>query len=271
MHFAFLLFIHFASAIPLVDFLLDENPDLTLEISSTNLDLFLVPTDSDPFFEAENAADFLLADTDLCLSDVNVDFLSTSKIRTRDSCPSTDFDPALTIPTFSQASPGLKVIERARLNKIFGIGSTTRLKNSDGNDLCPFATTFGSTMQSAILEAGLMQSVRQAVTIRSFIFDLVRFARSFLPSFFQLLSRFSTSCNLKIKIVTEEILIEFYPRHSFTLLPRPEFLVVLCVHRFYETSNSFKPLGSSARFFAGSATKSTLYCFQSPSHLRCNS
>lgn len=186
MHFTILLFVHFASAVPLVKFFLDENPDLTLETFSTNSDLFPVSTDSDLFFEAENAADLLFADNDFCLSDVNVDFLSTSKIRIRDSCPSTSFDPILTIPTFNQASPGLKLIERTRLNKLFGVGSTTKLKSSDGNDLCPFATPSGSTIPvcdsgswaDAIREAGGHYTLFH---IRPCSFH--PFLLSFLPSF----------------------------------------------------------------------------------------
>lgn len=144
MHFTFLLSAHLAAAIPLVDFLLDEIPDLSLQTSSASSDLFSVSADSDLFSEAENAADFLLTDTSFCLSDENDDFLSTSKLRIRDSCLSTDPDASLTIPTFNQASPGLKVIERARLNKLFRVGSPIRLKNIDGKDLCPLETTFGS-------------------------------------------------------------------------------------------------------------------------------
>lgn len=146
MHSIFLLFIHLAAAIPLVSLLLDENPDLILETSSASPDLFSVSADSDLFLEAENASDFFLADTNFCLSDDNDDFVSASKIRIRDSCPSTDSDPMLLIPTLNQASPGLKLIERTRLNKLFGVGSTARLKDGNGNDLCPFEMTFGSNI-----------------------------------------------------------------------------------------------------------------------------
>ena len=144
MHFTFLLVIHLAAAIPLVSLFLDEIPDLDLESSFASSDLFPASADSDLFSEAENAADFLSADTDFCLSDNDDDFLSWSKIRIRDSCSSTAADPPLTIPTFNEASPGVPVIERTRLNKLFGVGYTTTMKNSNGNNVCPFETTFGS-------------------------------------------------------------------------------------------------------------------------------
>lgn len=69
MHFTFFFFIRFASTIPLMDFFLNENPDLTLETSSADSDVPAVSTDLDLFFDAENTADFLLVDTDFCLSD----------------------------------------------------------------------------------------------------------------------------------------------------------------------------------------------------------
>lgn len=78
----------------------------------------------------------------------NNEFLSTiSKIRIRDSCPSANSDPttSLTLPMLDQFSvPDLKFIERKRLYNLFNVDKYTNLKDSEGDDVCPGATTFGS-------------------------------------------------------------------------------------------------------------------------------
>ena len=169
----FFLFIHLATAMSLENLFFNEDLDLNLEISADS-DLFsifkdsdLFPEDSDLFLEDsdlfsedsdlfledsdlfpedDNTSDFFLADTDLCLSDnINV-FLPTSKIRIRDACPSTSSGPDLTTLPIDVGPPPLRVNERKRLNKLFGVDSSGKLKDSDGNDLCPVETTFASTI-----------------------------------------------------------------------------------------------------------------------------